>query len=218
MDVRRVVSTGNNVADSVGGSDPETEYLAVLENSSLLALTSGIINDSTEGVAEVRVPATVPEAAGAEGVVGIPGALGAGRLEVEIRERLSTDCVAGTEDVLKFVDRVGKTDMTTTEDNVRPRELGEVEVVIRAGVAGGAIEEAGGGGRLSGDETSVSDGRVWLVGDAGCSVLVASPGGLFRFPLGPGGPFLFPSRPGAFVFAGSRAARAFRKDGGFVSL
>jgi hypothetical protein len=174
--VRRVVSTGNKAADSVEDGDPETKYLALVENPSLLALTSGVVNDSTDGV-------------------------------------------AGTEDVLKFVDGVGTTDVTMTEDDVRSGELVEVEVVMRAGeVAGGAVEEAGRGGGLSDDETPVSDGGVWLVGDASSSVLVAAPCGPFWFPSGPGGPFLFPSRPGAFVFAGSRAARAFWKDGGFVSL
>jgi hypothetical protein len=173
--VRRVVCTGSNAADSVEDGDPETEYLALVENSSLLALTAGVVNDSTEDVVEVRVPATVPEAARAEAVVGVPGALGAGRLEVE--------------------------------------------VVMRAGVlAGGAGEEAGRGGGLLDDETSVSDREVWLVRDASSSVVSAAPGGPFWFPPGPGGPFLFPSRPGAFVFAGSRTARAFWKDGGFVNL
>jgi hypothetical protein len=123
------------------------------------------------------------------------------------------------EDVLKFVDRVGRTDVMTTEDDVRSGELGEVEVVIRAGgVSGGAVEKAGGGRRLSDDETPVSEGGVWLAGDTSSSVRVAAPGGPFWFPLGPGGPFLFPTRPGAFGFAGSRAAKAFRSGGGFVSL
>jgi hypothetical protein len=151
-------------------------------------------------------------------VVDVPGALGAGLLEVD-GTRLGTDGRAGTEDVLKFTDGVGTTDVTMTEDGVRSGELVEVEVVIRAGgVAGGSVEEAGGGGGLSDDETPVSDGGIWMVGDARSSLLVAAPGGPFWFPSGPGGPFLFLLRPGAFVFVGARAARAFPKDGGFVSL
>jgi hypothetical protein len=171
--VRRVVSTGNNAADSVEDGDTETKYLALVESPSLLAPTLGVANDSTDGV-------------------------------------------AGTEDVLKFVDG-GGTDVTMTDDDVRSRELVAVEVVMRAGgvaggrVAGGAV--AGGGRGLSDDETPVSDKGVWLVGEAS-----SLRGGPFWFPSGPGGPFLLPSRPGAFVFVGSRTARAFRKDGGFVNL
>jgi hypothetical protein len=168
----------------------------------------------------VKVPVIVPEAAGVKEAVGVPGELGAGRLKVDVKVRLGTDVVAGMAGVLKFVDGVGTTDVTMTEDDVRLRELVEVEVVMRAGVAGvaGAMEEAGGGGGLSDDETPVSNGGVWMVRDASSSVLIAAPGGPFWFPSGPGGPFLFPSRPGAFVFAGSRAVRAFRNDGGFMSL
>jgi hypothetical protein len=205
----------NNVADSVKDGDPKTKYLALLENPSLLALTSGVVNNSTEDVAEARVLVIVSEAARVKDVVSVPGTLGAGWLEVDIGGRLCTNCAAGTEGVLKFVDGVGSTDVAMTEDGVRSGELIEVEVVMRAGRA---IEEAGMVGASSGDETPVSDRGVWLVGDASSSVLVAAPGGPFWFPSGPGGPFLFPSRPGAFVFAGSRAGRAFRKDGGILSL
>jgi hypothetical protein len=94
--VRRVVSAGNNAADSVEDGGPETKYLALVESPSLLAPTSGVANDSTDGV-------------------------------------------AGTEDVLKFVDG-GGTDVTMTEDDERSGELVAVEVVMRAGgVAGGAV-------------------------------------------------------------------------------
>jgi hypothetical protein len=125
-----------------------------------------------------------------------------------------TGGMAGIEDVLKFVDRVG-----TIEDNVRSGKLVELEVVTRAGgVAGGAVVEAGGGGGLSDDETPVSDGGVWLVVDASSSGLVTATGGPFRFPSRPGGPFLLFASPGAFVFTGSRAASGSRKDRRFVSL
>jgi hypothetical protein len=52
--VCRVVCTGNNVADSVEDSDPETEYLALVENSSLLALISAAVNDPTGSVAGIE--------------------------------------------------------------------------------------------------------------------------------------------------------------------
>ena len=65
--------------------------MALVENSSLLVLTSGVVNDSTEGVIEARVPAIVPEATRVEGVVSVLSALRAGQLEVDIRERLYTD-------------------------------------------------------------------------------------------------------------------------------
>jgi hypothetical protein len=157
--VRRVVSTGDNAADSAEDGDPETKYLALVESPSLLTLTLGVANDST-------------------------------------------DSVAGTENVLKFVDG-GGTDVAMTEDNARSGELVVVEVVVRVGgVAGGAA--AGGGRRLPGDKTPVSDRGVWLAWDAG-SMLVASWGGPFWFPSGPGGPLLFPFGPGAFVFP--RSAR-----------
>jgi hypothetical protein len=42
------------------GVDPTTEYWALVENPTLLALTPSVVNDSVENVAEVRVPATVP--------------------------------------------------------------------------------------------------------------------------------------------------------------
>jgi hypothetical protein len=76
--VRRVVSTGNNASDSVEDGDPETKYLVLVEKPSLLALTPGVVNDSTEDVTEVRVPVTVPEPTGVKGVVGVPSALRAG--------------------------------------------------------------------------------------------------------------------------------------------
>ena len=111
--VCRVVCTGSNVADSVEDGDPETKYLALVENSSLLALISAAVNDPT-------------------------------------------DDVAGIEEVLKFVDRVGTSDMTVTEDDVRAGEILEVEVVMRVGgVAGEGVAEAGEGGGLSDDETPV---------------------------------------------------------------
>ena len=132
--VRRVVSPGYNTVDSVEGSDPETKYMALVENPSLLALTSVVVNDPTGGVAVM-------------------------------------------EGVLKFVDRVGTTDMRMTEDDVRSGELVELDVVTRAGeVAGGTIEERGVGEGLSDDETPVSDGEVWLVVDDSSSELVIATG------------------------------------------
>ena len=155
--------------DSVEGSDPETKYMALVENPSLLALTSVVVNDPTGGVAVM-------------------------------------------EGVLKFVDRVGTTDMRMTEDDVRSGELVELDVVTRAGevaggtieergvgeglsddvrsgelvelnvvtrageVAGGTIEERGVGEGLSDDETPVSDGEVWLVVDDSSSELVIATG------------------------------------------
>lgn len=174
--VCRVVCTGNNVADSIENSDPEAKYLALVENSSLLALISAAINDPTGGV-------------------------------------------AGIEEILKFVDRIGTTDVTVTEDDVRAGEILEVEVVMRVGgVAGEEVVEAGEGGGLSDNKTPISDRGVWLVVDASSSRLVTATGGPFWFPSGPGGPFLSSASPGAFVFTGPRAASDSRKDGRFVSL
>jgi hypothetical protein len=52
--VYRVICTRNNIVDSVEDSDPETEYLALVENSSLLALISAAINDSIGSVAGIE--------------------------------------------------------------------------------------------------------------------------------------------------------------------
>jgi hypothetical protein len=188
-----------SVSDRLEDGDPETEYLALVENPSLLALTLGVARDSIEGVAEVTVPVTVPESAGVK-EVGVPGELGDGWPGVDIRVRFGTEVVAGTEDILRFVDEVEITGVTMTEDSVRG-ELVEVEVVMRAA---GASEAEGG---LSDDVTFVFNGGAWIVGDASSSVLITAPSGPFWFPSGPGGPFLFPSRPGTFVFAGPRAVR-----------
>lgn len=60
--------------DNVEDGEPETEYLGLGEDSSPLALTSGAVNDSTEGATDMRGAGTVPEAAGTEDVVNVPGA------------------------------------------------------------------------------------------------------------------------------------------------
>jgi hypothetical protein len=105
-------------------------------------------------------------------------------------------------DVLDSVVDGMRTDVTMVEEDVR---------------VGGTAREEG----LSDDETSVVNGRVWLVKveDASTSVVAARVGGPFWFPEGPGGPFLFPpGSDGAFVFTASRSARAFGRDEEFIRL
>ena len=51
--------------------DPKTEYWALVGNPTLLALTPSVVNDFTEDVAEMRVPATVPLTAGVKDVGGV---------------------------------------------------------------------------------------------------------------------------------------------------
>jgi hypothetical protein len=122
----------------------------------------------------------------------------------------SPDVVEGTKDVFKFVDGVRVIDVRVIEDEGRPGKTFEVDVVMRAGdVVGEGVEEAGERGGSSDGDTPVSK-EVWLVEVVSPPVVDAALGGPFWFPAGPGGPFLLPLRPGAFVFTGSRAARAFR--------
>jgi hypothetical protein len=187
------------------GVDPKAEYWALVGNPPLLALTPSVVNDCTEDVAEMRVPATVPYSAGVKDVGGVPSELGSGRLEVD----------TGGKDIVKVVDGVGATNVTMTEDNAILGDLVEPDGVGR-GLGGGG--GGGGGGEAGLFETPVPGRGLWLVEDASSSVLVVARSGPFWFPSGPGGPFLFPSRPGAVGFAGSRTVRGSGKDGGLVGL
>lgn len=186
--VRRVVSPGYNTVDSVEGSGPETKYMALVENPSLLALTSVVVNDLTGGVAEM------------EGVLKLVDRLGT------TYKRMAEDDVRSGELVeLDVATRAGE----LVELNV---------VTRAEEVAEETVKEAGVGEGLSDDETLVSGGGIWLVMDDSSSELVTATGGPFWFPSGPGRPFLLFTSPGAFVFTGSRAASDSRRDRGFVGL
>jgi hypothetical protein len=58
--LRGVASVGNEASEVAEDGDPKPEYWTLVGDPTLLALASSVVNDCTEDVAEMRVPATVP--------------------------------------------------------------------------------------------------------------------------------------------------------------
>jgi hypothetical protein len=153
-----VVAAGNEVLEATEDGDPETEYWALVENSTLLVLVANVVDDVTEDVAEMKVPAAVPSNVGVKSVVDVSGGLESGGLEVDTGPRFGTD----GRDVVEVVGGGGATNVTMTEDN------GISEGVVEPGAGGGG---GGGGGEESRGEAGLSDravsgGEFWLVEDA----------------------------------------------------
>jgi hypothetical protein len=55
-----VVAAGTEVSEAAKDDDPKTEYWALVGNSTLLVVISSVVNDVTEDVVAVKVPAAVP--------------------------------------------------------------------------------------------------------------------------------------------------------------